>query len=52
MDVEVTLSGDSSTEGRVILYVNGKEGSICDDNFDDNDATVLCRMMGFQRYVP
>ncbi|XP_069121522.1 uncharacterized protein [Argopecten irradians] len=34
-------------EGRVEMNRMGIWGAICDDGWDDRDATVVCRMMGF-----
>ncbi|XP_060078825.1 uncharacterized protein LOC132558294 [Ylistrum balloti] len=34
-------------EGRVEISRFGVWGSLCDEGWDDRDATVVCRMMGF-----
>ena len=42
------VGGSSSNEGRVEILLGGVWGTICDDDFDDYDATVICRMAGYR----
>ena len=37
----------SSSIGHVELCVNDTWGTICSDYFDDNDAVVVCRQLGY-----
>ena len=41
------VGGTSDREGRVEICIGGLWGTICDDNYDRLDATVICRQLGF-----
>ncbi|XP_052763243.1 scavenger receptor cysteine-rich type 1 protein M160-like [Mya arenaria] len=40
-------NGTGPHSGRVELKYRGQWGTICDDNFDDMEAKVICNMLGF-----
>jgi len=35
-------------EGRVEITVDGVTSTVCDDSWSDMDATVVCKMLGFE----
>ncbi|XP_042209549.1 uncharacterized protein LOC121857531 [Homarus americanus] len=48
-EIQVRLvDGPTVNSGRAEVKLAGKWGTICDDDFDDYDAKVVCRMLGYQ----
>ena len=41
-------NGNGVNSGRLEIYHAGEWGTICQTGFDDIDASVACRQLGFQ----
>ena len=41
---------NTSVRGRVEVCIEGRYGTVCDNNWNYEDSSVVCSQLGFSRY--
>ena len=41
------VGGSTEYEGRLEVCINGVWGTVCDNSWGNNDATVVCKQLGY-----
>ena len=44
------MEGPSQSSGRVEICYNNAWSTICSDYWDNNDASVICKQLGYSQY--
>lgn len=43
------LGDDRNSSGKVLIEYNGITGFVCNDEFEDTDAQVVCKELGYKK---
>ena len=46
---DIRLADGDEGSGRVEVCLDGYWGTVCDDGWDSNDATTVCRQLGYNK---
>ena len=46
--MRLTATGEGNNEGLVEIYYRSRWRSFCNHGFDNNDALVICRQLGYR----